>query len=91
MLKVCGVTYDHSTNYGSFLQAFALGRAIEQSRAGGGSYKYALAAVTVLPGRPEEAKKTLAPPFQHRTGAQRAPVVDSPCFRLWDGPCCIRP
>ncbi len=59
MLKVCGVTYDHSTNYGSFLQSYALGRAIEESRAGGGSCRYALAAVTRLRGRRGGTKKTL--------------------------------
>ena len=78
MLKVCGVTYDHSTNYGSFLQAFALGRAIEQSRAGGGSYKYALAAVTVLPGRPEEAKKTL----RHKVSLALSRALRSAVYRF---------
>ena len=29
MLKVCGVTFDHTTNYGSCLQAFALQKVIE--------------------------------------------------------------
>ena len=59
MLKVCGVTYDHSTNYGSFFQAYALGRAIEESHAGGGSYRYALAGLSTLRGRPREKNKTL--------------------------------
>ena len=28
MLRVCGLTFDHTTNYGSCLQAYALSRVI---------------------------------------------------------------
>ncbi len=34
MLKVCGVTFDHTTNYGSCLQAYALKTAIENLNVG---------------------------------------------------------
>ena len=40
MLKVLGVTFDHTVNYGSCLQAYALQTAIEKIRVGGVECKY---------------------------------------------------
>ena len=34
MLRVCGITYDHTTNYGSCFQAYALQTAIEHTKVG---------------------------------------------------------
>ena len=42
MLKVCGITYDHTLNYGSELQSYALQAAIEKIEIGGEKCKYAL-------------------------------------------------
>ena len=39
MLNVCGVTFDHTTNYGSCFQAYALQNAIEKIFVGGGIEK----------------------------------------------------
>ena len=45
MLRICGVTFDHTTNYGSCLQAYALQTAIESITVGQGeSCNYALLA-----------------------------------------------
>ena len=35
MLRICGITYDHTHNYGSCLQAYALKTAIENYRVAG--------------------------------------------------------
>lgn len=40
MLKVCGVTFDHTTNYGSCLQAYALQNVIEGMEIGGEKCEY---------------------------------------------------
>ncbi len=37
MLRVCGITYDHTTNYGSTFQAYALQEAVEQIRLSDGT------------------------------------------------------
>ena len=37
MLRVCGVTFDHTTNYGSCFQAYALKTAIEKTKVGEGA------------------------------------------------------
>ncbi len=37
MLRVCGITYDHTNNYGSCLQAYALQKAIENTKLSNGS------------------------------------------------------
>ena len=42
MLKVYGVTYDHSTNYGSCFQAYALQSAIERIKINGENCSYSL-------------------------------------------------
>ena len=42
MLNVCGVTYTHSVNYGTCLQAYALQTAIERERIGGERCSYQL-------------------------------------------------
>ncbi len=42
MLRVCGVTFDHSTNYGSCLQAYALQAVISQMTVGGEPCEYAI-------------------------------------------------
>ncbi len=48
MLKVCGVTFDHTTNYGSLFQAWALKTAIEQEKAVGGC-EYRLIPIRQMP------------------------------------------
>ena len=40
MLRVCGVTFDHTNNYGSCLQAFALQKAVEKTELNGESCEY---------------------------------------------------
>ena len=45
MLRVIGVTYDHTVNYGSCFQAYALQRAIGQISIGGEACDYRIAAV----------------------------------------------
>lgn len=42
MFRVCGVTFDHTTNYGSCFQAFALQTAIEKLSVEGGNTLYDL-------------------------------------------------
>ena len=42
MLRVCGVTFDHTTNYGSCLQAYALQTAVEKITIGNLSCRYEL-------------------------------------------------
>lgn len=42
MLRVCGVTFDHTTNYGSCLQAYALQTAIEKLTVDGEPCRYDL-------------------------------------------------
>ena len=42
MVNVCGVTFDHTVNYGSCLQAYALKTAIEKLQVGGESCHYDL-------------------------------------------------
>lgn len=48
MLRICGVTFDHTTNYGSCLQAYALKTAIEKISIEGESYVYDLLPATIL-------------------------------------------
>ena len=42
MFKVCGVTFDHTTNYGSCFQAYALQTAIEKLNVKGEACLYDL-------------------------------------------------
>ena len=48
MLKVYGVTFDHTTNYGSLFQAYALKTAIEQEKGVGGC-EYSLIPIRQMP------------------------------------------
>ncbi len=59
MLKVCGVTFDHTTNYGSCFQAYALQTAIEKISVGEGApCRYELVPLATFP-------KSSVPPVQH--------------------------
>ncbi len=49
MLRVCGVTYDHTTNYGSSLQAFALQYMIEKTVIAGDNCSYRLIPAALFP------------------------------------------
>ena len=48
MLRVCGVTFDHTTNYGSCFQAYALQTAIENLQIRGEQCEYGLIPVHTL-------------------------------------------
>ena len=43
-MVIYGITYDHTTNYGSCFQAYALKRAVEQMKTGGSDNTYLLIA-----------------------------------------------
>lgn len=49
MLRVCGVTYDHTINYGSCLQAYALQKAVESFLIDGEPCQYELLPVCIFP------------------------------------------
>ncbi len=51
MLRVCGVTFDHTTNYGSCLQAYALQRVIEEMSIAGEKCSYQLIPRALFPPR----------------------------------------
>jgi len=48
-LKICGVTFDHTTNYGSCLQAYALQNVIEGMEIGGEKCEYKLIPRSTFP------------------------------------------
>ncbi len=56
MLRVIGITFDHTTNYGSCLQAYALGHVITQMRIGNESCTYEMIPICRMP---EHKKKQL--------------------------------
>ena len=55
MLKVCGVTFDHTLNYGSSLQAYALQTAIESLTICGEKCTYKLIPLLLMPDYPHDA------------------------------------
>ena len=52
MFEICGVTYDHTINYGSCLQAYALKRAIEQIDLNGEQIHYTQLAIHYMKDKP---------------------------------------
>ena len=48
-MRICGVTFDHTTNYGSCFQAYALQTVIEQMQIGGEACHYDLLPLALLP------------------------------------------
>ena len=52
MLRVCGVTFDHTLNYGSCFQAYALQTAIERIKVAGEQCDYELIPLTDMPDHP---------------------------------------
>ena len=71
MLRVCGVTFDHTTNYGSCFQAYALQTAIEKIRVQGEGCSYQLVPMHKLKDYPKGdlLRSLLVKPFLmlHRT------------------------
>lgn len=57
MLRVIGITYDHTVNYGSCLQACALGRVIGDMRVGGEPCDYRLIPIVNIAGWQVRMKK----------------------------------
>ena len=52
-MKIYGVTYDHTINYGSCLQAYALQEAVRRLRAGGEACDYKLITLTYIYKKPK--------------------------------------
>ena len=50
MLRVCGITFDHTSNYGSALQSYALQTVVENMRIGEERCSYALVPLALLNG-----------------------------------------
>lgn len=71
MLKVYGITFDHTTNYGSCLQAYALQKAIERISINGDSCSYSLIPIKTFKDYPHKSvlKSLLVKPWlsYHRT------------------------
>ena len=59
MVKVCGVTFDHTTNYGSCLQAYALQNVIEGMEIGGEKCQYQLIPRRTFPTKRYKAKNPM--------------------------------
>ena len=52
MINVCGVTFDHTINYGSCLQAYALQTAVERIKIAGEGCQYELIPLLTIPEHP---------------------------------------
>lgn len=65
MLKVLGLTFDHTTNYGSCFQSYALQQAIEKIRIGGENCSYSLIPIKTFKDYPIHSyiKKVLIAPW----------------------------
>lgn len=61
MLKVCGVTYTFTSNYGSCFQAYALQTAIEQMQVFGEKPQYMLLPIGKCPGYPKSSGGGIKP------------------------------
>ena len=61
MLQICGVTFDHTTNYGSCLQAYALQTVINGMKIEGETCDYALVPVGIIRQNEISANKQIVP------------------------------
>ena len=50
MLRVCGITFDHTSNYGSALQSYALQTVVENMHVGEEACSYALIPFALIKG-----------------------------------------